>query len=332
MDFFSSLLSGIGNLIGSIFNYNSQKENNSMNYRIHKEDQEFQAAQTQAAWERDDTAHQREVADLEAAGLSPLANTTGNPVTSPLGSASPIAMQAPQFDINSVINSMLKNKQLDEDKRHNMKIEEYRADELENQAKELKIKADQVEIENKKLGEEFRHNASLELLQAEAQNELVRHNKEEESLREREIALEEYNSKMRSLIEQMKRATGGKDIDVHFCDSETDLIEYNKERQKAYEELIANLGKYSKNASAQSHSESSSVSAGGGFGVKQGPDFSLNGTNSNGHSDSTYNSEDFGKTQEVLIDEFNRNFPPAMLDIDKSKRNLLKEYKYKRAS
>ena len=32
MDFFSSLLSGIGNLIGSIFNYNSQKENNSLNY------------------------------------------------------------------------------------------------------------------------------------------------------------------------------------------------------------------------------------------------------------------------------------------------------------
>lgn len=328
-------LSFLAGLIGNIFNYSSTQETNKQNREIHKSDQDFQAAQTQAAWERDDTAHQREVADLEAAGLSPLANTTGSPVTSPLGSASPIAMQAPQVDVNSIINSMLQNKKLDEDKRHNLKIEEYRADEIEQEWKNLELEADKIELDNEKLQEEFRHNTALETLGVKNYNELIRHNQEEESLRQQEINIKEYNEKQAALIEEMNRVTQGRQIEPHWCDSLADLQEYEEQRLQARKELYAELGKYSKSASAESHSENKTVSAGGNINIFQGYGGGLQGSNGSGFSDSSYNSEDFGKIQEEKIREFDEKYPPAMLDEDKAKRNLFhssSKFKARKAS
>lgn len=316
----------LAGLLGSLFNFGSTAQTNNLNYQIHKEDNEFQAAQTQAAWERDDTAHQREVADLEKAGLSPLANTTGSPVTSPLGSNSPIAMQAPQLDINSVINSAIQNKKLDEDKRHNLKIEEYRADEISQKWRELNIKADEIFLNNEKLNEEFRHNSKLEQIAADNYNELVRHNKEEENLRQQEQNIKEYNEKQKALIEEMNRVTSGKPITPHWCDSVEDLQAYEEERLAAREVLYAELGKYSKNASAESHSENSSTGGSIGVNIFQGNGGNGSLQHASGSSDSSYSSEDFGKIQEEKIREFDEKYPPAMLDEDKSKRNLYKNY------
>lgn len=315
-------LSFLAGLIGNVLNYLSTSETNRQNRELHKSDQDFQAAQTQAAWERDDTAHQREVADLEAAGLSPLANTTGSPVTAPLGSASPIAMQAPQIDINSMINSMLQNKKLDEDKRHNLKIEEYRADELEQGWTELQEKAEQIALESDKLTEEFRHNSALEKIAADNYNELVRHNEEEESLRQQEINIKEYNEKQAALIEEMNRVTQGRQIEPHWCDSLEDLQAYEQQRLEARKELYAELGKYSKSASAESHSKNSSTGGSLGINVFQGNGGNGSLQHASGTSDSQYSSEDFGKIQEEKIREFDEKYPPAMLDEDKAKRKL----------
>lgn len=71
---------------------------------------------TQAQWERDDNAHQREVADLKAAGLSPLAATGGAGVSQALGAPNPIAMQAPQLDTNVLVQALLEDKALNETK------------------------------------------------------------------------------------------------------------------------------------------------------------------------------------------------------------------------
>lgn len=328
-------LSFLAGLIGNIFNYSSTQETNKQNREIHKSDQDFQAAQTQAAWERDDTAHQREVADLEAAGLSPLANTTGSPVTAPLGSASPIAMQAPQIDINSIINSMLQNKKLDEESRHNKKIEEYRADEIEQEWKNLEQEAEKIQLDNERLQEEFRHNTALETLGVKNYNELVRHNQEEESKRQQEINIKEYNEKQAALIEEMNRVTQGRQIEPHWCDSLADLQEYEEQRLQARKELYAELGKYSKSASAESHSSNKSTGGNAGFNVFQGPGANGGLQISSGSSESMYSSEDFGKIQEEKIREFDEKYPPAMLDEDKAKRNLFhssSKFKARKAS
>lgn len=325
MDFLTSILGFFGSLIGGIFNYDSTKKTNDLNYKIHQEDLEYQTKMTQAQWERDDNAHQREVADLEKAGLSPLANTTGSPVTPAQGATNPIAMQAPQFDVSSLINSMVQNKKLDEEKRHNLKVEEFRADEISQGWQELENKVTELNIESEKLAEEFRHNTRLETIAANNFNELVRHNEKEESLREQEQNIKEYNEKQKALIEEMNRVTSGRTITPHWCDSLEELEAYEEERLAARKELYANLGKYQKYAQAESHSENNAT--GGSLGLN------LTGTGGNGSlqhssgtSDSNYISEDFGKMQEELIREFDEKYPPAMLDEDKSKRALYRGY------
>ena len=137
----ASIASTAGSITGSILNFISnerkntkqeeiQNKVNKSNEDINQANLDYNTKMTQLQWERDDNAHQREVADLEKAGLSPLANTTGGANGSPLGAPNPIEMegyeyQAPQFDTNSIINSMLQAKQLNETERHNKANEKY---------------------------------------------------------------------------------------------------------------------------------------------------------------------------------------------------------------
>lgn len=115
----------IGALISAgtaVFNAVSQSETNKRNIQaqedINTENKDYAAAQTQAAWERDDTAMQRAVADAEAAGLSPLAVHGGAATTSPMSYSGQAAMvSAPQLDGTAMQQGLMQVAQLQEQKR-----------------------------------------------------------------------------------------------------------------------------------------------------------------------------------------------------------------------
>lgn len=68
-------ISAAGGLIGSYMNNKAQKELNDENLSFQRENLDYQKALQKQIFEREDTAHEREVADLRKAGLNPLLST-----------------------------------------------------------------------------------------------------------------------------------------------------------------------------------------------------------------------------------------------------------------
>lgn len=91
-----NLGSGLG-LIPGVLNYQSQKDTNAQNVALTREQMAFQK-------EMSNTAHQRQVADLKAAGLNPiLAANSG--ASTPTGAAPNLL--APQLDIQNMFNNAM---------------------------------------------------------------------------------------------------------------------------------------------------------------------------------------------------------------------------------
>lgn len=87
-----SVASGV---LGPAMNYFGQKEANRANITNSKEQMDFQKMMS-------DTAHQREVADLQAAGLNPNLSAGGNGSSTPSGAAATV--QAPQVNMPEVFS------------------------------------------------------------------------------------------------------------------------------------------------------------------------------------------------------------------------------------
>lgn len=103
---------GIG--IGSaVANRRSQEEANATNIDLAQQANAASAeqAQKQRDWEQmmSSTAHQREMADLKAAGINPLMTAVGSGASTPSGASAGVTsahVQAPQFDSSQVTNAI----------------------------------------------------------------------------------------------------------------------------------------------------------------------------------------------------------------------------------
>lgn len=68
-------VSAAGGLISTMLNNKAQRESDERNLEFQRENLDYQKAIQQKIFDREDTAHQREVADLRSAGLNPLLST-----------------------------------------------------------------------------------------------------------------------------------------------------------------------------------------------------------------------------------------------------------------
>lgn len=75
----------------SMYGHSQNRQNDMLNYELQKENLEYQKWAQQHTWEREDNAIQRRVADLQAAGLSPVLAAGSAAQTS-----QPIATTAPE--------------------------------------------------------------------------------------------------------------------------------------------------------------------------------------------------------------------------------------------
>ena len=297
LEWLAPVLDVVSDIGTNIVNWFSQEKTNEQNRQIHQSDQDFQAAQTQAAWERDDTAHQREVADLEAAGLSPLANTTGNAVTSPLGSASPMAMQAPQFSATTAINTLLQAEQLKENKRHNLEQEGVSNAELRLKGEEIKNKTRELDIKDREVKQQL-DLAVAQVQQVDKQlDEVNRHNKSEESLKKLQYVSEMF-------VKETEQATHGRFKPEHYYD----IDKYSAAQEKWCDEYDAFLDELKEEATRISSSTSKANSGGGGVGGGvEGFQINLNGQGA--HSESQSESKDISKYQEEQIQNWIAKHP-----------------------
>lgn len=92
-------------MAGNIMNYNSQRDANQANIEQADKQMQFQKMMS-------DTAHQREVADLQAAGLNPILAAGGNGSSTPSGAAAPI--QAPKIELPDLLAYGVSLKQMEQ--------------------------------------------------------------------------------------------------------------------------------------------------------------------------------------------------------------------------
>lgn len=90
---------------GQIFNYNQQRENNQLS--IEQADKQMQFQENMS-----NTAHQREVKDLTAAGLNPILSAGGNGSSTPSGAQGSVT--APKVELPDMLSYGLSVRQLEQ--------------------------------------------------------------------------------------------------------------------------------------------------------------------------------------------------------------------------
>ncbi len=203
----------VGNLLSQFF-ANKQSEENQQKLL------DYNAAMTQAQWERDDSAHQREVADLEKAGLSPLAALGGLSSSQPLGaSVSPIQYHAPQFDTSAFTQSAIAQNnykiaeaEVNETVRHNLEQEKQTNSKLYYEGQQLELNARQLQLEDKKLQHQILQDSRMYSLEDKQINELIRHNGSIEELQKNEQDLKKLSIMSDIFYKHIDKSTGGQPV------------------------------------------------------------------------------------------------------------------------
>lgn len=148
------------------------------------ENREWQEQQNEITRRREDTAHQREVADLQAAGLSPLAATGGAATSTPIASE----MEAPQVDTSAILDAMALNEQkreFDED------LEERKATRLQDASqreKDREVTRESIKA-SKEIAKENRESTER-IADKQLKQDLDKYNQNQDNLN---IALEQAN-------------------------------------------------------------------------------------------------------------------------------------------
>lgn len=98
------LTSVLPNFLSGIFGLGAAGLNAGSQVRTNQQNLDYAKAMTEKQWERDDETYQRSVIDAQKAGFSPLAVLDGG--LSPNGSPLAYQGQAPQLDVNGLLNSL----------------------------------------------------------------------------------------------------------------------------------------------------------------------------------------------------------------------------------
>lgn len=313
----SGTIGGIASLIQTGVNSQNVNNTNMLNMLQHNNDLDYNKAMTEKAWERDDNYYQRSVADLEAAGLSPLAISGSPSVSAPLSAPTAPTYQAPQMDLNGLIQSALASAEMAETKRHNVKGEENKADEIKNQAAEIKIKADSLKLENKKVEEQIRYQTKLNEIAANSLEESIRHAKAGEKISMSEEAGRRLEYESKRMYEEIKRRSGGKDIPYKFVKNPEEYTELFQIRQTALNELTEKLGKTRAGSSSSVSTNMQGGATVAGTGLNAGA----------GNSKSISDYSDISKQQEAMMEKFYQEYPVLIPDFDGYYENLSKELK-----
>lgn len=296
----TGIISGIASVLGPVGNIISTAMTNKKNQQINQQNLDYQTHMTQQQWERDDNAHQREVADLKAAGLSPLASVGGANTSQALGAPNPIAMQAPQIDTNQLVNSLLENKALNETVRHNKVEEGVKGLELSQKTEEIKQKARELEIENKRVQATIKYNSDYISYLNDQLEEVQRSNNAQEALKGLQIKSEEY-------FKSIQQQTGGKIPYKEYTDEaeyEAALTAWSTEFETFINTFI------SETSQSVSSSYSKNTSAGGNVGAQVlGSGFDSGANYTSGESSSGSNSFNVSQKQAAELERFYKTHP-----------------------
>lgn len=334
-----ALASGGAGIIGSAINYFNQKQtneanaksvdktnatnmaiaqaNNNAQIKMFNEQMDYTKALQQQQFEREDNSYQRTVKDLQASGLSPLAmngtDSAGQVVAQPSAPqlesarAQPFLADTPQFDMASIVDNVLKTRELDleEAKIGNEKTKadldrKERADE-NNQIIEAQMERLNKQITSNEYIANTKVNKDIEMFNAQISETFRSHNADEQ------------NAQQKILLERVKGLTNGKSTSYKVY---TNKDEYDANYKSWVQEYSRAINDIYLAPSKKSESENSS--GGGRIGA-----FSINASG-DGSSGRSYSEDITASQAERMAQWFDAHPVPIYYADSKSD-----DYKYK---
>lgn len=263
-------------------NMSIAQANNAAQMDMFNQQMDYTKALQQQQFDREDNSYQRTVKDLQASGLSPLAmngtDSAGQVVAQPSAPqlesarAQPFLADTPQFDMASIVDNVLKNRELDleEAKIGNEKIKAD-LDRKERADENTQIINAQMERLNKQLtSNEYiantKVNKDIEMFNAQISETVRSH------------TVDEQNANQKILLERAKGLTNGKSTAYKIYDNKDEYDVNYKSWVQQYSRAIDEIY-----LTPSKKSESETSSGGARLGA-----FSINasGDGSSGHSSS----------------------------------------------